>query len=292
VSGIIDSVLFDPARILDGNPVPCFVVDTSHVVVFWNDALARMTGVTAAEVLGTSDHWRAFYPVARPVLADLVIDDAPLAMLEEFYGGKHRPSPHAPGGWEAEDFFPDFAPTGRWLAFSAAPIRDELGKVVGCVETLQDITERKQAESDQRATERRLTEIIAGSPVATFVLDAVCRVTHWNRACETLTGVSSQEMIGRDDVWRTLYAFETRRFVLAELIVKGATAAEVDQRFSRHARPSLLVVGAFEGRDFFPAFGKGGKHLHFMAAPLHDVNGNVVGAIETLIEISPEGPVL
>lgn len=283
--------MFDPARILDGSPVPCFVVDTSHVVVFWNEALARMTGVAAAEVLGTADHWRAFYPAARPVLADLVIDGASLAVLDAFYGGKYRPSPHAPGGWDAEDFFPDFGPNGRWLAFSAAPIRDAQGQLAGCVETLQDITERKQAESDQRAAERRLTDIIAGSPVATFVLDAQCRVTHWNRACETLTGVTTQEMIGRSDIWRAFYAFESRRIVLAEMIVKGATPAEVDQRYGGHARPSVLVPGAFEGRDFFPAFGKNGQTLHFMAAPLHDVTGKVVGAIETLIEIAHEAPI-
>ena len=268
----------------------CFVVDTSHVVVFWNEALARMTGVAAAEVLGTPDQWRAFYPAHRPVLADLVIDGALSPILEKFYGGKYRPSPHAPGGWEAEDFFPDFGQDGRWLAFSAAPIRNAEGQVVGCVETLQDITERRQAELEHRAAERRLTEIIAGSPVATFVVDAQCRVTHWNRACEALTGVSTQDMIGRRDIWRAFYAFETRRIVLAEMIVQGATAIEVDERYSGHARPSPLVAGAFEGRDFFPAFGKGGKHLHFMAAPLHDGAGKVVGAIETLLELAYEAP--
>ncbi len=285
---MIDAALFDPARILDGNPVACFVVDTSHVVVYWNEALARMTGVAAAEVLGTHDQWRAFYPAHRPVLADLVIDGAPPQLLEKVYGGKYRPSLHAPGGWESEDYFPDFGETGRWLAFSAAPIVNAEGRVVGCVETLQDITERRQAELAQRMAEHRLSEIIAGSPVATFVVDAQCRVSHWNRACEALTGVKALDMIGRGDIWRAFYPFETRRVVLAELIVQGAPVALLEQRYGGHARASTLVTGAFEGRDFFPSFGEAGKHLRFMAAPLHDTVGRIVGAVETLIEVADE----
>lgn len=285
-----DTALIDAARILDGCPVPTFVIDSSHVVVYWNAALARLTGIPAAEVLGTHHQWRAFYRVHRPVMADLVIDGGEQGLLEKFYRGKYRPSAHTPGGWEAEDFFPHFGDGGCWLAFSAAPIRNADGDIVGCVETLQDITERKHAETARRDAERRLGEIVAGSPVATFVLDERCRVTHWNRACEALTGVSAQEIMGRDDVWRAFYPFDTRRVVLAELIVRGTDSEQVGRHYTGHATPSPLVAGAFEARDFFPTFGEQGKWLHFMAAPLHDRKGQVVGAIETLVDLSHRPP--
>lgn len=284
------AALLDPARILDGSPVPTFVIDDSHVVVYWNDALARITGVSAAEVLGTHDQWRAFYPAHRPVLADLVVDSAGIDLLDKFYGGKYRSAPHCPGGWESEDFFPHFREEGCWLAFSAAPIRDADGRIVGCVETLQDISERKAAEQARREAERRLAQIVAGSPVATFVVDAQRRVTHWNRACEALTGVQAGEMMGRDDVWRAFYPFDTRRVVLAELIVLGATWEAVSEHYGRHASPSVLVPGAFEARAFFPTFGTGGRWLHFMAAPLHNSRGQVVGAIETLVDLGGDAP--
>lgn len=287
---MIDSALFDPARILDGSPVASFVVDTDHVVVYWNEALASMSGLPAAEMLGTRDQWRAFYSAQRPVLADLVVDGAPLPLLEKYYRGKYRASLHSTGGWESEDFFENLGMEGRWLAFSAAPISNADGEVVGCVETLQDISERKKAELAQREAERRLTEIIAGSPVATFVVDAQCRATHWNRACEALTGVSASEIFGRGDIWRAFYPFDTRRVVLAEMIVQSASVQEVAAHYGGRAWPSKLIAGAFEGHDFFPAFGKGGKHLRFMAAPLHDIAGEVVGAIETLIEFGDEQP--
>lgn len=135
-----DTSLLDAARILDASPVPIFVIDADHVVVYWNDALARMSKVPAAEVLGTHDQWRAFYPAHRPVLADLVVDEASEFLLEKFYRDQYRPAAHCPGGWEAEGVFVHFGENGRWLAFSAAPIRNAEGRIVGCVETLQDVT--------------------------------------------------------------------------------------------------------------------------------------------------------
>lgn len=286
-----ESLLIDiSSRILDGSPVPAFVINTSHVVTHWNDALARMSGIPAREILGTHYQWRAFYPAHRPVMADIVVDGAPRVVLEKFYRGKYRKAEHCPGGWAAEDFFPTFGEEGCWLAFSAAPIHDDEGKIIGCIETLQDITERKEAETARRQAERRLLEIVEGSPVATFVLDANCKVTHWNHACETLTNTPAQEVLGRNEAWRAFYPFDTRRVVLAEMIVRRAAPEEIGAYYGERARPSMLVADAFEAEDFFPTFGTQGKWLHFMAAPLHNLRGDVVGAIETLVDLGAEKP--
>ncbi len=278
----------DTALILDGSPLPSFVIDADHKVVHWNAALAELTGIPAAEVIGTHHQWRAFYRAHRPVMADIVLDGSTVGQLEKFYPGKYRPSRLIPGAWEAEDFFPALGENGRWLSFSAAPIVGADGRVIGCVETLQDISERKTLELARRESERRLAEILAATPVATFVLDQDCRVTHWNRACEALTGVTAAETVGRDEAWRHLYAFENRRVVLAELIVRGADPAAIAAHYGDRAKPSALVPGAWEGEDFFPGFGPQGVRLHFVAAPLHDLRGEVVGAIETLVTVDPQ----
>jgi signal transduction histidine kinase len=59
---------------------------------------------------------------------------------------KLRRSPVIDGAYEAEDFFPRMGEHGRWLYFTAAPLRNALGEIIGAIETLQDITERKNAE--------------------------------------------------------------------------------------------------------------------------------------------------
>ena len=54
--------------------VATFVLDRHGRVAIWNDACARLTGLAAAKVIGTKDHWRGFYPAARPCLADLALE--------------------------------------------------------------------------------------------------------------------------------------------------------------------------------------------------------------------------
>ena len=45
-----------------------------------------------------------------------------------------------------------------------------------------------------------LTQLVEGNPVATIVIDAQHRVTHWNRACAQLTGMAAEQTIGTSDV--------------------------------------------------------------------------------------------
>ena len=60
--------------ILDALSLPAFVVDIEHKVVAWNTPCELLTGVAAGDVIGTQDHWKAFYDAPRPCLADLVLD--------------------------------------------------------------------------------------------------------------------------------------------------------------------------------------------------------------------------
>ena len=59
-------------RLLQHLVVPTFVIDAQRRVIVWNRACERLTGVAAAEVLGTRKHWQAFYEKRRYCLADLV----------------------------------------------------------------------------------------------------------------------------------------------------------------------------------------------------------------------------
>jgi diguanylate cyclase (GGDEF)-like protein/PAS domain S-box-containing protein len=132
------------------------VIDHEHRVTHWNRACAVLTGLPASELIGTRQQWRAFYPDERPCMADLVLDGAMEEKVAQYYGTKkyHR-SQVVEGGFEAEDFFANFGSGGRWLYFTAAPLRDAHGNVVGAIETLQDVTEQKRAEEHLRQSEER-----------------------------------------------------------------------------------------------------------------------------------------
>lgn len=141
--------------ILDGSPIPQFVIDRQHRVISWNHSLQHYSGISAEEVLGTRDHWRAFYPAPRPCLVDLLLDDR-LGDIEVWYKGKYAPSKLVNGAFEVTDFFPQMLGVGRWLHFTAALVLDASGAVVGAVETLEDITERKLAEEERLELERQI----------------------------------------------------------------------------------------------------------------------------------------
>src|SRR3982074_554009 len=71
-------------RLMQHLVVPTFVIDPKRRVVIWNRACERLTGVAASEVLGTSDHWRAFYQQQRYCLADLVALGRPDKMRQPY----------------------------------------------------------------------------------------------------------------------------------------------------------------------------------------------------------------
>lgn len=146
-------------HIVEGITIPSFVIDKNHIVTHWNQACANMTGVPAAEVIGTRQQWRAFYASERPVMADLIVDEVIEDMVVRHYGGKYFRSKIIEGAFEAEDFFPHFGEAGKWLYFTAAPLRDSNGQIIGAIETLQDVSDRRKAELALKESERLYREL-------------------------------------------------------------------------------------------------------------------------------------
>lgn len=267
-------------------PIPLFVIDREHVITKWNEALTRLTGISAEDMIGTRNHWQVFYPFARPTMADLAVDETVETEIDRLYQGKYTRSLLHDGGYEVLDFFPSLGGDGRWLHFMAAPLRDPSGQIIGAIETLQDITERQRAESDLQENQSFLRQIVDGSSVPTFVIDREHRVIHWNRACEIITGVAAREITGTRNQWQAFYAEE--RPVMADLILNNAVAKDVDLFYHGKFRASQVLAGAFEAEDYFPHLGGTGRWLFFTAAPLRNSAGQVIGAIETLQDITPQ----
>ena len=147
------------SSILDGLTVPTFVIDAEHITTHWNLACEKITGVPAREVIGTSQQWRAFYPSERPVMADLIVNGGLEDLIATHYNDKYRRSQFRDEAFEVEDFFPHLGPNGKWLFFTAAPLKDSSGRIIGAIETLQDITDRRKAEEALRASELRHREL-------------------------------------------------------------------------------------------------------------------------------------
>ncbi|MES2947712.1 MAG: diguanylate cyclase [Pseudomonadota bacterium] len=157
--------------------VPAFVLDPQCKVLIWNIACERLTGISGAEVIGTSDHWRGFYDTPRPCLADLVAQDR-AADIHDLYA-QHEKVEANNRRLYAENWcvMPQLG-TRRYLAIDAGPIFDDAGALVAVVETLRDMTTQREAQNalEHLATRDGLTGI---ANRRTF--DETLH-TEWNRA--------------------------------------------------------------------------------------------------------------
>jgi two-component system, cell cycle sensor histidine kinase and response regulator CckA len=139
---------------LQGNSTPTFIIDGNHIITHWNMACEKLTGHSAAGMVGTNKHWVAFYPTERPVLADFIVDGSTQDEMDEYYMGEQNESVLVEGAYEGEAFFPNLEEKGKWLFFTAAPLRDHGGNVIGAIETFQDTTERKSIEDQFRQAQK------------------------------------------------------------------------------------------------------------------------------------------
>lgn len=144
-------------NIVDGSPIPAFIIGTDHRIMYWNKALEQVSGIRAEEVVGTTRSWRAFYASDRPCLADLLVDGR-VDDIATWYRGKYTKSELIENAFEVTDFFPDMPSGGKWLHFTAVAIRDSQGNIVGAMETLEDVTERKRAEAERARLEAQLRQ--------------------------------------------------------------------------------------------------------------------------------------
>jgi len=123
--------------------VPTFVLDAEGRVIIWNKACEKMTGVPASEMLGTRDHWRAFYDRERACLCDLILQGR-MDEATQLYAPRQADSEYA-SGVHVENWctMPRLG-VRLYLAIDAGPLFDSDGHLIAVVETLRDMTVQRR----------------------------------------------------------------------------------------------------------------------------------------------------
>ncbi len=144
-----------------------------------------------------------------------------------------------------------------------------------------EVAERQRVERALRDSQRRLADIIDFLPDATFVVDQAGRVTAWNRAMEALTGVPAAQMLGKGDHEYALPLYGERRPLLIDVARDPRSPATEGYRYL--VRRGDMVMA--EGEP--PGLGAPSPVTVWAAAkPLYDPQGRIVGAIETIRDIT------
>jgi PAS domain S-box-containing protein len=167
--------------ILGGLPIAAFVIDKDHKILHWNRALESLTGLKAEVMIGTKQHWKAFYKSERPLLADLLVDGK-VEEIQNRYTGKYAKSDLLDDAYEATDYFSDLG-------------------IVGVIEILDDITKPKLAEDKLRKSEERYRSVVEDSPlmVCNFLPDGT--ITFVNSAYCKFFGKSCKKLIGKNIIF-------------------------------------------------------------------------------------------
>ena len=231
-------------ELVDSSPIPTFVIDCEHRVRHWNRACVQAFGIAAERIEGTCDQWRPFYAERRPLLADLVVSGCVDALIDAYYPRKCRASRLIPGSYEGEDFFPGLK-GGTWLHFTAAPLHDEQGQLIGAIETIQDITESKRAKEVLQLSEARLRATIENTgDVMILWLDEKRRVVLANRAVGQVLGRSSEALLGQTPAEAGLFAAGSLAALDAKLdrIERGEPASPAREFQATAGDGSLRVL--------------------------------------------------
>jgi PAS domain S-box-containing protein len=156
-----DELLWNREQLLqktvDGYPHPTFILDRHHRVISWNKALERFSGILGDEIKGTQGQWKAFYNHERPCMADLLLEEREKDFVQWNYDALTKISEDN-GVVESSRFFPERGDSGQWLRLTAVVIHDPKGVPVAAIETVEDITARKNAENELQEAYRSLEE--------------------------------------------------------------------------------------------------------------------------------------
>lgn len=240
------------SQIVQGIAIPAFVIDRDHRITHCNRAFERLTGFSALRLIGTNRQWECFYRKERPVLADLVLKGATREEIAVRYGESFRESSVADGAYEAEGFFQTLGAEGKWLFFTAAPIRDRHGNTLGAIETLQDITERKQAEKDLFRAQRRLMTLLDFIPYPMVVFSIEGKVTYVNPEFTATFGWTLEELEGKTIPYTPPGSEEETRELIGRLFKDRVIQRFETRRLTKDGRVLDVVMRAaifYEARD-------------------------------------------
>lgn len=234
------------SQIVEGTPIATFVINAEHRITHCNKAWENLTGIPVSELIGTRRHWQTFYNKQRPVMADLIVDNAPEEEFARYYGNKYRKSTVIEGAYEAENFFPALGEKGKWLFFTASPIRDENGAVTGAIETLQDITERKRAEEKHQESERRFRSFLEFLPYPVVVFTVDGRVFYLNPAFTDTFGWTLDELKGENIPYVPPGLEQETREAIDRLFQEHVLMRHETQRLTKDGRVlDVVLSGAF-----------------------------------------------
>ena len=150
------------------------------------------------------------------------------------------------------------------------------------VGTVRDVSDRVKAANALQQQKKQFEQLIANQSVATFMIDAEHRVLYWNAACEALTGVAADVVVGTTETWRGFY--DKACPSLADMVLdKKVNQAS---RYYLSDKQSELSTEGWHGEAWFDLLGGKRRYVIFDAVPILNDKGEITAVVETLQDVT------
>ena len=171
-------------EMIDALPAAIYTTDAEGRLTHFNPAAVELSG--RMPELGTDQwcvSWKLYYPDGTP----MPHDECPMAVALKEGRGVH-----------VEEVIAE-RPDGerRWFEPYPTPLRDTEGRIIGGINMLVDITERKKAEDKLAEASQQLHAHVNNSPLATVEFDPEWRISAWSGGAERMFGWSAAETLGK-----------------------------------------------------------------------------------------------
>jgi PAS domain S-box-containing protein len=249
--------------IVDTAPGMLIICDSSGKNVYASANCVNITGYSPEELIGKFNFW--VHEDDRPRMK-VVFEEA----LKNQIGGHNV------------EFKGVKKDSSVWFGSQSwEPVKDCQGNLIQFVIQVIDITDSKNIEETLKQTEHRFADILNNLPDATLVVDQNGRIIAWNKAMEDLTGVKAEEMIGKGNYEYSIPFYHKRRPMLIDMLF--ISDEEIAKNYSDILRVNQDVLIA---KTTLPRL-KGKKSILWVkASPLYDDHKKVIGAIESIRDIT------
>ncbi len=181
------------ADIINFLPDATFAIDRAGYIIAWNQAIEEMTGLPASEMIGKGNFEYAvpFYGVRRKILIDLIFEP------DDVIAKNYAHIIHEKDILIAETSLP--RPKGNVVTLmgKASPLYNRKGEIVGAIESIRDVSERKQAEDALRESEDMYRAIFTTTGAATIIIEKDTTIALANERFAQLSGYSIEELEGK-----------------------------------------------------------------------------------------------
>ena len=230
--------------IIEFLPDATLVIDKNQKVIIWNRAIEKMTGIPASKIIGKGKYAYSipFYGKRRPQLVDLAFKKN--KEIEKLY-----PSIRRDGDAIIAEVFAKnlYNKKGAWVYAKASVLRDDSGKIIGAIESIRDIDDRKKAEKELKESEEKFSKVFQTSPYAVVLTrEKDGRFIDVNDAFLSLTGYSRKESLSNTSIAMKLWVnLENRKNMIKDLI---ANRSVMNREYLFKTKRGEILTGLYSAQ--------------------------------------------